>query len=203
MSPSGIFPSVYMQPQKIVDLLVWLLNPIEKPPQKFLSITPEGTKHSIFIELLNQAGYICENMFLKNCQIEDFSSDSRYNLVFSLELKLKKILQEKDKMLKLFKNIHEQILKSSSYLVLEIKFGSEKDIDILEAILLESGFGSITVLIPDNKKEKNTNPFRSVDFSIHKYCWLTALSKDDPDEDPVEWMNEYFEGFNYSFIIFN
>lgn len=38
MSPSGIFPSVYMQPENIVELLIWLLNPKEKSPQRFISI---------------------------------------------------------------------------------------------------------------------------------------------------------------------
>ena len=194
MSPARFFPSIYMQAEKIIELLIWWLNPLEKPPQKILSISEKGKKHNFFIDLLKQAEYEGHNLVIENFTFMETIKDTKFNLVFIFELNLANLINKKEIIIDFFSTIHEKILKSSSYLILEIKFGSESDIDILEKLLLESGFGSITVLIPELKSDLKNNPFASVDFSIHNYCWMTALSKQSDDPiDVIDWLNEYIE----------
>ena len=192
MSPADIFPSIYMQAEKIIDLLIWWLNPVEKPPQKILSLSHKGINQDIFIGLLKKAGYEGHKNVLENFELIKTLANQNFNLVFLFEWRIPKdLINLKMKILKMFKIIHDNILKSSSYLILEIQFDSEKNIDVLEELLYDAGFGSTTVLIPEVKPQ-GTNPFSSVNFAINNYCWLTALSR-QTDEDPTEWLNEYFE----------
>ena len=195
MSPGDIFPSIYLQPKKLIELLTWWLNPLEQPPQKILALDINGKNHNRYLALLQDEGYIAHNVSLQNFIIKEPLKDSFYNLIFSFEWNITDIKEDSQKLEDLFSAIHNQVIKSSSYLILEIKFNSEKNIDELENILTKSGFGSISVLLPaevGQKKENIVNPFTGVDLTIHNHCWLVALSQ-QTDEDPAEWLQEYFE----------
>ena len=132
MSPRDIYPSVYLQPEKTVELLIWWLNPLEKPPQKLLSLGFEGKKHDHFLNSLNKLGFITHNIQVEDYKILESRVDSKFNLIFVFEWSLAKITEKAEKIKKLFFQLHEHILKSSSYLILEIRFETEHDIDFLE-----------------------------------------------------------------------
>lgn len=193
MTPADIFPSVYLTPNKVIELLVWWLNPLEKPPQRLLSLSQPNNKHSIFSNLLKKEGFSSFDVIVDNYSLpSDFALNKElFNLVYFFEFTPSN-LEQQEKIIDFFKVIHNGLLKASSYLILELKFSSEEEIDNIEDMLQEAGFNSISVLTPDFSNTSKTNPFKGVDVLRQHYCWLTALSQQS-EEDPLEWINEYVE----------
>ena len=87
---ADIFPSYILEPKKILDMITWFLNPIEKPPQKFLQILPKDIENNIYSDLLEKEGYIIKNISEKNLigeqkvETNDTFEEGWFNLIFSL-----------------------------------------------------------------------------------------------------------------------
>ena len=184
---TDLFPSFILEPKKILENIEWFLNPIEKPPQKFLQLLSKNSTDkstgNIYSELLEKEGYIIKNttdgeLFLsQNSDSEGIYQESSFNIIFTLA---------NDKIFDNFESlcpIIHNLLRPSSYFIYEMKV--EENLDFIERILLES-FESVNFLTPWS--QLSTNPFSPFDKNQSKYCWIVALSQGS-DEDPAEWMN--------------
>lgn len=179
----NLFPSYILEPKKIIEAITWFLNPIEKPPQKFMQLTRDSSTN-IYSDYIKSQDYEIKNTSFHAIVNHDEKGNdfdtwgSNYNLIFSLANE--KIPDSFDLVLSKI----NRLLKPSSYFILELKL-EKKDLDYIQKVVLES-FDSVNFLIPLNKF--STNPFTPIDFEKSNYCWMVALTH-STDEDPASWMD--------------
>ncbi len=176
------FPSFILEPKKIIENIIWFLNPIEEPPQKFLQLVVQDTETNVYSDLLMKDGFSVKNitesglLAALNSDLEKGLQKNHFNIVFSFAND-----HISENLILLSSSIHS-LLRPSSYFIYEIKV--TENLESIKKILLRS-FETVNFLTPWSQMA--TNPFSPFDQNQSKYCWIVALSQDS-DDDPAEWL---------------
>ena len=192
MPSSDNFPSISMETKDLKDLLIWWLNPVELPPQKFLNIVYKNNLINEIHNFLKQEDYLIEKTDLSDSFLFQNLLEE-YNLAFSFQnhILFSELINKEEKLIEFKEFILKisSILKPSSYFILETKIESENERNFLKELFLRN-FEQVFFYVP--LKKYATNPFTKFDLSKTNFCWIIAITNSS-GEDPAEWLGEFFE----------